>query len=83
MRTCNNRLCFRSSWNRDVNAAINVMLFLVRELRGEEVPPAFRRGGDGAPEDPMLEPDPGGEAAPGAAAAASVPAGGARPPSRR
>lgn len=50
VRTCNNRFCLRTSWHRDVNAAINILFFLLRELRGEPLPKNFRRDNNGRPE---------------------------------
>ena len=43
VRRCENSACHRTFWNRDVNASINILFRLLRSVRGEEEPAAFRR----------------------------------------
>lgn len=45
VRVCFNRLCHRTYWQRDLNAAINLAQFFFWHLNGVEFPVAFRRGG--------------------------------------
>ena len=42
MRFCEVALCWRSVWNRDVNAAINILVLLAYWLAGQPRPAAFR-----------------------------------------
>ena len=49
--------CERTLWDRDVNAAINILFFMLWELRGEELPDVFRRGVSGAAVVELTEPE--------------------------
>ena len=45
VRVCNNVLCPRSVWDRNVSAAINILYLFCNYVEGQETPVAFRRGG--------------------------------------
>ena len=57
VRRCSNTACERTLWDRDVNAAINILFFMLWELRGEELPDVFRRGVSGAAVVELTEPE--------------------------
>ena len=56
VRVCQNVLCPRSVWDRNVSAAINILyLFINYNVHDQETPAAFRRGGHDPPPVPVAE----------------------------
>ena len=56
VRVCQNVLCPRSVWDRNVSAAINILyLFINYNVHGQETPASFRRGGHDPPPVPAAE----------------------------
>ena len=43
IRLCESRECFRTLWQRDINAAISILGILAAWLDGRPKPAAFRR----------------------------------------
>jgi hypothetical protein len=46
VRRCNNNKCSRSHWNRDTNAARNILKVFLHSVRGETLPAPFLRSHD-------------------------------------
>ena len=53
VKMCGNVDCCRTLWNRDVNAAINMLHIFVRWCKGLDRPLALQRGTD--PSGPVLD----------------------------
>ena len=51
IRQCENTACHRALWNRDVNAAINILNGLLRDFNGEDHPQTFCRAAAAAEAD--------------------------------